>query len=163
MAESADNGYTAYPVFKGLQKPLEFLGIQGRYIYWAAGTAGGAMVGFIIGYCVLGFLAGLVILVMAVGTGAGDGGTSIRGYCCSSSTRHGNKRWKSCPNEALDVSFLPLNASECFFEVDFLGKICKIEIKAVLLQRQNPPRFPKNSEPGRVFYFIWKQNILNPP
>ena len=52
MAENADNGYTAYPVFKGLQKPLEFLGIQGRYIYWAAGTAGGAIVGFIIGYCV---------------------------------------------------------------------------------------------------------------
>ena len=49
MAENADNGYTAYPVFKGLQKPLEFLGIQGRYIYWAAGTAGGAIVGFIIG------------------------------------------------------------------------------------------------------------------
>ena len=62
MAENADNGYTAYPVFKGLQKPLEFLGIQGRYIYWAAGTAGGAIVGFI---------TGLVILVMAVGTGAG--------------------------------------------------------------------------------------------
>ena len=70
-AESADNGHTAYPVFKGLQKPLEFLGIQGRYIYWAAGTAGGAIVGFIIGYCVLGFLAGLVILVVSVGTGAG--------------------------------------------------------------------------------------------
>ena len=71
MAENADNGYTAYPVFKGLQKPLEFLGIQGRYIYWAAGAAGGAIVGFIIGYCVLGFLAGLVVLVVAVGTGAG--------------------------------------------------------------------------------------------
>ena len=42
MAENADNGYAAYPVFKGLQKPLEFLGIQGRYIYWAAGAAQGA-------------------------------------------------------------------------------------------------------------------------
>lgn len=70
MAGNADNGYTAYPVFKGLQKPLEFLGIQGRYIYWAAGTVGGAIVGFIIGYCVLGFLTGLVILVVAIGTGA---------------------------------------------------------------------------------------------
>lgn len=59
MAEKADNGYTAYPVFKGLQKPLEFLGIQGRYIYWAAGTAGSAIVGFIIGYCVLGSSQGL--------------------------------------------------------------------------------------------------------
>ena len=33
-----------YQVFKGLQRPLEFLGFQGRYIYWAAGTAGGAIV-----------------------------------------------------------------------------------------------------------------------
>ena len=72
MAENADNnGYAAYPVFKGLQKPLEFLGIQGRYIYWAAGAAGGAIAGFIIGYCVLGFLAGLIVLVVAIGTGAG--------------------------------------------------------------------------------------------
>ena len=71
MASDNQGQYPDYPVFKGLQKPLEFLGIQGRYIYWAAGTAGGAIVGFIIGYCVLGFLAGLVILVMAVGTGAG--------------------------------------------------------------------------------------------
>ena len=28
-----------YPMFKGLQRPLEFMGIQGRYIYWAAGAA----------------------------------------------------------------------------------------------------------------------------
>ena len=34
--------YPDYPLFKGLQKPLEFMGIQGRYIYWAAGAIGGA-------------------------------------------------------------------------------------------------------------------------
>lgn len=28
--------YPDYPLFKGLQRPLEFMGIQGRYIYWAA-------------------------------------------------------------------------------------------------------------------------------
>ena len=39
--------YQEYPVFKGLQKPLEFFGLQGRYIYWAAGTAGGGIVGLI--------------------------------------------------------------------------------------------------------------------
>src|SRR3712207_9531432 len=71
MAVNADNGYTAYPVFKGLQKPLEFMGIRGRYIYWAAGTAGGAIVGFIIGYCVLGFLIGLVLLAMVDSMGPG--------------------------------------------------------------------------------------------
>lgn len=57
-------------MFKGLQRPLEFMGIQGRYIYWAAGTAGGAIVGFIAAYCLSGFLAGLVVLVVSLGGGA---------------------------------------------------------------------------------------------
>ena len=59
-----------YPMFKGLQRPLEFMGIQGRYIYWAAGTIGGAIVGFIVAYCLSGFLAGLIVLVAALGCGA---------------------------------------------------------------------------------------------
>lgn len=60
----------SYPVFKGLQKPLEFMGIQGRYIYWAAAAAGGAIIGFILGYCLIGIVAGLVILVGSLGIGA---------------------------------------------------------------------------------------------
>lgn len=59
-----------YPVFKGLQKPLEFMGIQGRYIYWAAGTIGGAIIGFIILYLLVGFLAGLITLAVIVTGGA---------------------------------------------------------------------------------------------
>ncbi|WP_347396337.1 DUF4133 domain-containing protein [Parabacteroides leei] len=62
--------YQDYPMFKGLQKPLEFMGIQGRYIYWAAGAIGGAIVGFILSYCLIGFVAGLITLVAALGTGA---------------------------------------------------------------------------------------------
>lgn len=65
-----DERYQDYPVFKGLQRPLEFMGIQGRYIYWAAGTAGGAVAGFIVSYCLSGFVVGLVILVAAICTGA---------------------------------------------------------------------------------------------
>lgn len=53
-------------MFKGLQRPLELMGLQGRYIYWAAGAAGGAIVGFIVMYIILGFVAGLVTLVVAV-------------------------------------------------------------------------------------------------
>ena len=35
-----NNGrYPDYPLFKGLQRPLELMGLQGRYIYWAAGVA----------------------------------------------------------------------------------------------------------------------------
>lgn len=68
MAETGKAGgrYSEYPMFKGLQRPLEFMGIQGRYIYWAAATAGGAIVGFIIGYCVFGFVVGLVALLAAL-------------------------------------------------------------------------------------------------
>lgn len=48
------------------------MGVQGRYIYWAAGTIGAAILGFIISYCLLGFIAGLVTIVVAIG-----GGTSL--------------------------------------------------------------------------------------
>lgn len=65
-----EDKYTSYPLFRGLQRPLEFMGIQGRYIYWAAATAGAAILGFIIGYCILGFLTGLIILVSSIGVGA---------------------------------------------------------------------------------------------
>ena len=58
------------PGTNGDTRPLEFMGIQGRYIYWAAGAIGGAIVGFIVAYCLSGFLAGLIVLVAALGCGA---------------------------------------------------------------------------------------------
>lgn len=64
-----DERYPDYPLFRGLQRPLELMGLQGRYIYWAAGAAGGAIVGFIITYCIMGFIAGLVVLVAVLSTG----------------------------------------------------------------------------------------------
>lgn len=69
-AEQLDSQYVAYPMFKGLQKPLEFMGIQGRYITWAACAVGGAILGFIIAYCVLGFVAGLIVLAVSLCVGA---------------------------------------------------------------------------------------------
>lgn len=66
----ADIRPVEYPMFKGLQRPLEFMGIQGRYIYWAAGAVGGAIVGFIAAYCFFGFLTGLVVLAVTLGGGA---------------------------------------------------------------------------------------------
>lgn len=73
-----DERYPDYPLFKGLQRPLEFLGIQGRYIYWAAVTTCGAIVGFVAAYCLLGFIAGLVVLA-----------PSYRPVSCSSSSNSG--------------------------------------------------------------------------
>lgn len=65
-----DGDYRDYPIFRGIQRPLEFMSIQGRYIYWAAATAGAAIIGFILGYCLVGFLTGLIVLVTALSTGA---------------------------------------------------------------------------------------------
>lgn len=47
MAQETDN-YTDYPMFKGLQRPLEFMGLQGRYITWAAITAAVGILGFLL-------------------------------------------------------------------------------------------------------------------
>lgn len=43
--------------------------MQGRYTYWAAATAGGSVAGFILDYCIFGFVAGPVLLVLAVAVG----------------------------------------------------------------------------------------------
>ena len=71
MAEETKySQYVSYPMFRGLQKPLEFMGIQGRYITWAAIAVGAAILGFIVVYCILGFLTGLIILFVSLLTGA---------------------------------------------------------------------------------------------
>ena len=55
-----------YPVFKGLQKPLEFMGIRGRFLTLAAAAVGVSFVGFIVFSIALGKLAGFIaMLVMA--------------------------------------------------------------------------------------------------
>jgi len=61
--------YQDFPVFKGLQRPLEFMGLRGRYIYWAAYTAGGGILSFIIAYSVFGFLVGLIVLTVILALG----------------------------------------------------------------------------------------------
>ena len=72
MGTGTDNSrYTGYPLVKGLHRPLELMGLQGRYIYWAAGAIGGAILGFILIYCLIGFLAGLLTLVASLAVGAG--------------------------------------------------------------------------------------------
>lgn len=65
--------YPEYSVFKGLQKPLEFMGLQGRYIYWAAGTIGGGLLVFLVGFITIGF----VVAIIAAGIIFGVGGALI--------------------------------------------------------------------------------------
>ena len=59
--------HEGYPVFKGLQKPLEFMGIRGRFLTLAAVAIVVSFVGFIGFSIVLGKLAGFIaMLVMAL-------------------------------------------------------------------------------------------------
>ena len=60
---------TGYPVFKGLQKPLEFMGIRGRFLTFAAGAIGFSFVGFIVFSIIMGKLAGFVAMVVIAITG----------------------------------------------------------------------------------------------
>lgn len=70
MADIKDTGME-YQMFKGLQHPLEFMGLQGRYITWAAITAGVGILGFMLVYALLGFLLALVFAVVSISCGIG--------------------------------------------------------------------------------------------
>ena len=68
MAQTQDTD-VEYPIFKGLQRPLEFMGLQGRYITWAAITAAVTLLGFMIVYAIAGFVIGLAFAVVALSSG----------------------------------------------------------------------------------------------
>ena len=70
MAQETDN-YTDYPMFKGLQRPLEFMGLQGRYITWAAITASVGILGFMLVYALTSFIIGLAFAVLSISAGVG--------------------------------------------------------------------------------------------
>jgi len=58
-----------YPVFKGLQKPLEFMGIRGRFLTLAALAIGVSFVSFIIFSIILGKLAGFIAMLLTTVVG----------------------------------------------------------------------------------------------
>ena len=58
-----------YPVYKGLQKPLEFMGIRGRFLTLAAAAIGVSFVGFIVFSIALGKLAGFIAMLVMAATG----------------------------------------------------------------------------------------------
>lgn len=61
--------FQGYPVFKGLQKPLEFMGIRGKFIYYAAGTFLLGFIGFLGANILGGFFPALITLLVIAGTG----------------------------------------------------------------------------------------------
>ena len=69
-----ETSYAGYPVYKGLQLPLEFMGIRGRFILIAAVTFGVSFLGFIAGYVLFGLgIFGLGISLLILGVSAGGG------------------------------------------------------------------------------------------
>lgn len=80
--------YVGYPVFKGLQKPLEFMGIRGRFLTFAAGAIGFSFVGFIIFSIIMGKLAGFIAMIIIAVTGL------ITIYIKQRSGLHAKKRYK---------------------------------------------------------------------
>ncbi len=69
MAQESES--PGYPMFKGLQRPLEFLGLQGRYITWAAITAAVGILGFMLVYILTNFIIGLAWAVLTISFGVG--------------------------------------------------------------------------------------------
>ena len=58
--------YVGSPVFKGLQRPLEFMGIRGRFLTFAAMAIGFSFVGFIVFSIMMGKLAGFVAMIAMI-------------------------------------------------------------------------------------------------
>lgn len=52
--------HPSYPVYKGMQKPLEFMGVRGKFLYYAAGIFMGGFISFVAFNVTLGFLMGLL-------------------------------------------------------------------------------------------------------
>lgn len=58
--------FRGYPMFKGLQRPLEFMGIRGRFIYIAAGAIGASFIGFLMISFLFGRMAGFIGMFLII-------------------------------------------------------------------------------------------------
>ena len=61
--------YPSYPMLTGLQKPLEFKGVRGRFLGWLAGIVGVGMMGMLVMLILIGFLVGFLFLVVTIAVG----------------------------------------------------------------------------------------------
>lgn len=58
-----------YPVFKGLQKPLEFMGIRGRFLGIAAATVGVTFIVYFALSTTIGQWTGILTALVCLGVG----------------------------------------------------------------------------------------------
>ena len=69
-----DINFNGIPVFKGLQKPLlqkplEFMGIRGRFLTYAAGAISISFLGFLLSSILFGKLVGFIVMVCLAAVG----------------------------------------------------------------------------------------------
>lgn len=62
--------HKSYGIYKGLQRPLEFKGLQGRYIVWGAATGLGSFLLFVIFVIPFGFFVGFLVMLLSLVFGA---------------------------------------------------------------------------------------------
>lgn len=53
----------SYKIFKGLQRPLEFMGLRGRYVWVGFGAGCATIIGFIVFFIAFGFVPALGVLI----------------------------------------------------------------------------------------------------
>lgn len=63
--------YEGYPVFKGLQMPLQMMGVRGRFLVFAAITVLAAILGFFVCYAIFGMAFATVFALVSGGGGYG--------------------------------------------------------------------------------------------
>lgn len=64
-----EDDFAGFPLYKGLQKPLEFMGIRGRFLRWAAASAGGSFLAFVLFAAAFGLVTGFIAAAAAAGGG----------------------------------------------------------------------------------------------
>ena len=60
-----------YLIFKGLQLPLELMGIRGKFILYAAGTIAASFFGFIIAFIAIGTGTAFFTMFISIAGGLG--------------------------------------------------------------------------------------------
>ena len=60
--------YPYFLVYRGIQKPLEFMGLRGRYVYIGAGAAVVAILSFIVGFIIFGLLVSFILVLLLLST-----------------------------------------------------------------------------------------------
>lgn len=64
-----DEEYEEYPVFKGLQKPIELMGIRGKFLIYAIGSIAAGFVAFLAGSIIASNLIGILAMLVVAGFG----------------------------------------------------------------------------------------------